>query len=211
MDWGTIFKFIVAVLVSLGGVTGIAVALIKFGGDRLAEMLSARYQHKLDEQLETYKGSVDKKVYISKARFDQEFAVYQELTSLAYDLTYVTWDVLTAAGIDLEKCVSTMAVKQTDFVRTFCRNEILIRPEIATKLEEISEASLRFNVTAQNDLAKYLSYARRTPDAGRASVPDAWCNPDARDRMQADHDFINSEHSKLVDIIRNYLDSLEIR
>ena len=79
MNWSDIWKIVGTTLISIGGISGIIFAVIKFSADKIADKLSKKYEFSLNEKLEMYKSHLDKKNYISKARFDLEFSIYGEL------------------------------------------------------------------------------------------------------------------------------------
>ncbi|MEG2014069.1 MAG: hypothetical protein RR063_12875, partial [Anaerovoracaceae bacterium] len=76
--WQTVF----AIIGSVGGAGVIIAAVVKFSSDKIAERLSAKYQLKLDKELEAFKGRLDRKNYVSRVRFDAEFAIYRELSQV---------------------------------------------------------------------------------------------------------------------------------
>lgn len=80
MIWDEVIKI---ALTAVGGVAGIGIvigATVKFSADRIAERLAAKYELKLNKELENYKSGLDRKNHISKVRFDAEFSLYRELT-----------------------------------------------------------------------------------------------------------------------------------
>jgi hypothetical protein len=91
MDWFDVIKVISTATLSTGIVGIIIFNIIRFSADRIAEKLSKKYEFKLNEKLETYKGHLDKKYYISKMRFDLEFSIYAEIAEIlliAYEECY---------------------------------------------------------------------------------------------------------------------------
>lgn len=80
IDWQKIAEIALTCIASVGGVGAIIVGIVKFGGDKIAERLSMKYQLQLDKEKERYKTELSKKTYISKTRFDTEFSIYRELT-----------------------------------------------------------------------------------------------------------------------------------
>ena len=80
MNWSDIWKIVVTAMLSIGGASGLIFILIKFSAEKIAERLSKKYEYMLNEKLETYKSELDKKNYISKARFDLEFSIYGEIS-----------------------------------------------------------------------------------------------------------------------------------
>lgn len=79
MTWKDVIKLVIAFMASIGGAGAIIVGIVKYASQRIAESLSAKYQLELDKRLEEYKNKLDKRNYVSKARFDTEFTVAKEL------------------------------------------------------------------------------------------------------------------------------------
>ncbi len=104
MNWDEIWKIVLGVLTSFGGIGGIIVIAIKFSCDKIANSLEQKYTLKLNKELEQYKtellkefeeykssldkglekyrSNLDNKTYISKTKFDTEFSIYKELSSV---------------------------------------------------------------------------------------------------------------------------------
>lgn len=80
MVFSQIASIATACIVSAGGVGGIAIAVIKFSSNIIAERISAKYENKLEQALEKYKTELSKKEYVSKTRFDAEFEIYRTLS-----------------------------------------------------------------------------------------------------------------------------------
>ena len=75
-----ILQIAIAVVISAGGISGILLAVIKFSSNIIADKLSKKYELKLNKELEKYKTHLDSKIYITKAKFDKEFELYQQLS-----------------------------------------------------------------------------------------------------------------------------------
>lgn len=88
MSWADIWKIILAALASVGGVGGLIILVIKFSTNLIAERLSQKYQLSLQKELEKYKAGVENKTYISKARFNREFSMYQDLCEKNITMVY---------------------------------------------------------------------------------------------------------------------------
>lgn len=86
MQWNDVWKIVLCVIGSLGGVSVIFVAVIKYCTDIIAERLSKKYELKMQKELERYKSGLDNKIYISKAKFDTEFALYRELSKSFFEM-----------------------------------------------------------------------------------------------------------------------------
>jgi hypothetical protein len=81
MEWADIWKIVVTAVMSMGGVGVIIYGIINFSANKIAERLAKKYEFILDKKLEAYKSDLDKKNYISKARFDMEFSIYGEISA----------------------------------------------------------------------------------------------------------------------------------
>lgn len=79
------------IIVSFGGATAIVGAGVKWCADRIAERLSSKYEMKLNKELESYKAQLDKKTYISRARFDAEFQIYKDLSEKVLSMVECTY------------------------------------------------------------------------------------------------------------------------
>lgn len=75
-----VIQIALAVIITSGGILGIILAIIKFSSNIIAERLSKNYELKLNKELEKYKSNLDSKIYITKAKFDKEFELYQQLS-----------------------------------------------------------------------------------------------------------------------------------
>lgn len=73
MNWEDVWKITVSIVGGLGGITVIFAAIVRYLSDFIADRLS--------KELENYKSSLENKTYISRAKFDTEFAIYRELSS----------------------------------------------------------------------------------------------------------------------------------
>ena len=77
-----------ACVVSAGGIGAIAIAIIKYSSNFIADRLSSIYAYKLERTLERYKTELSKKEFVSKTRFDTEFRMYQELSGKNLSMVY---------------------------------------------------------------------------------------------------------------------------
>ena len=75
MDWDEIWKIILCAVGSAGGIGAIIVASIKWSANIIANHLSKKYEVKVTKELEKYKTGLENKIYISKTKFDVEFAL----------------------------------------------------------------------------------------------------------------------------------------
>lgn len=88
MNWLDVWKIIATALASAGGIGGLILLVVKLASNFIAESLSQKYQISLQKELECHKSQLDSKTYISKARFDREFAMYQDLCEKNITMVY---------------------------------------------------------------------------------------------------------------------------
>lgn len=86
-----IFQIVEGIIVSFGGAAAIIGAIVKLCADTIAERLSRKYEIKLNKELESYKAQLDKKTYISRARFDAEFQIYKDLSEKVLSMAECTY------------------------------------------------------------------------------------------------------------------------
>lgn len=93
MDWTEIWKIILCAVGSAGGIGAIIVLSIKWSANIIANHLSKKYEAKITKELEKYKMGLENKIYISKTKFDVEFALYRDLSksffSMVKDITHM--------------------------------------------------------------------------------------------------------------------------
>ena len=78
--WDEIWKIVLGVVASVGGIGTVIVVSVKFSANIIAKRLEEKYALKLSKELEKYRVGLDNKIYISKTKFDTEFAIYRELS-----------------------------------------------------------------------------------------------------------------------------------
>lgn len=81
MNWEDVWKITVSIVGGLGGITVIFAAIVRYLSNLIADRLSKKYEIKLSKEFEKYKSSLQNKTYISRTKFDTEFAIYRELSS----------------------------------------------------------------------------------------------------------------------------------
>lgn len=81
-------------IASFGGIGAIIVAIVKISGDILAKNLAKRYEHQLALDREQYKKQLEKKNYISKVKFDSEFAIYREMSEATMNMVFKSGELI---------------------------------------------------------------------------------------------------------------------
>ncbi len=85
MTWDDVFKIALTAVGGIGGIALIIGCVIRFSADKIAERLHSKYQLKLDKELEGYKSHLENRNYLSRAMFEKEFAIYQDLITKFYE------------------------------------------------------------------------------------------------------------------------------
>ena len=105
MNWDTIWKAVLAVITAAGGFGALVLLVIKFSSNFIADKLQKKYELKLNKELEEYKSTLDEKLvkyqhisekknYVSKVRFDAEFAIYRELSQTFSEAVEATHGII---------------------------------------------------------------------------------------------------------------------
>ena len=103
-----------AIIISIGGTSAIIAGISKFLANKIAERLSAKYQLKLDEELEKYKSRLNRKNYVSQVRFDKEFSVYTDMSEKAISAVFSTAKIIDLLNSD--KSPSSFETQKKDIV-----------------------------------------------------------------------------------------------
>ena len=81
-----VIEIALAIIASIGGFGVIFSAVVYFTFNFIAERLQKKYELKLNERFEKYKAGIENKTYISKTKFDAEFALYRSLSKVFFDM-----------------------------------------------------------------------------------------------------------------------------
>ncbi len=96
---GKIAEIAISCITAVGGIGAVFVGVIKWTSNIIADKLSQKYQLQLDKEKEKYKCELSKKEYVSKTRFDTEFSIYGELTSV-FSVMVKDISILVPRGLD---------------------------------------------------------------------------------------------------------------
>ena len=139
MNWEDVWKITVSIVGGLGGITVIFAAIVRYLSDFIADRLSKKYELRLSKELENYKSSLENKTYISRAKFDTEFAIYRELSSdfsdavLAINIMVPTGLTMVPADrearLELDKKHYEAAVKAIEKAQDSLKSNIPFIPE----------------------------------------------------------------------------------
>lgn len=197
-----------------GGATALAL-FIKFGANKIAEVTLAKYQNNLDKNLETHKAKVDAKKHVTQFRFDKEFEILHKLVMDYYEFTYLTWDVYLALGAPSEEVfTSKYSAFQSacdEYTKFFFRNSVIISKDIADAFEvgiKQLNAFRSLSKHCRDEYMKYDSFGKTDTDGFQTHVASNV------EKLKSIHDDLNAGDEygigKMIDLVRNHLDSLEI-
>ena len=79
-SWTDVIKIVAGVIAALGGGGAIVAGLSSWLGKVWADRLMVKETAKFREDLERLTKQLERKNYVSKVRFDAEFAIYRELS-----------------------------------------------------------------------------------------------------------------------------------
>lgn len=205
MKWEEAFRIVAAAIASAGGIGAIIVACVKFSSDMIAKRLEARYQNRLDKELEKYKSQLGNKTYISKVRFDKEFEVYASLSEkfhAAILYCQALYPVLDIYPRDADR-LSIFGQKYkdacfyyNDAMNTLYSNALFIPKETYEGFEKIRKLCNDVLVTFETYGCSGMDYEPLAVEGRRKAVDTGI---EARNEM-----------NRLSDSIREYLASIDV-
>ena len=95
ISWTEVLKIVSGVIAVLGGGGFIVAGLSSWLGKVWANRLMAEEKAKYEKELERLAKQLERKNYVSKVRFDAEFAIYQELSKVFFDVVVAQNDLFT--------------------------------------------------------------------------------------------------------------------
>lgn len=210
MSWADFWKIILAALASVGGVGGLIMLVIKFSSNLIAERLSQKYQLSLQKELEKYKAGVENKTYISKARFDREFSMYQDLCekniTMVYDMGAA---VMITRGAKYPNVSSTqefihLAAQHIDDAEMLNKRYApFIAKEIFESYKELG--SKAYSIISLLDLWDRFETQNYIINYNGT----AYTRDKAKDEIEAKQKIISKLSDDILDKLRDYLSSLD--
>ena len=168
--------------------------------------IQRRKQHKYDEQLEKFKHISEKKNYVSKVRFDAEFAIYRELSQTFSEAVEAVHGIIPDGEAyypedeeerkNYEKHLFVKFAKAHQSAQsTLYANAPFISKEIYDKFDEILDL-----IRTQSEVYNEANFHTTVSDAD-GEITEYDMNRTAQ---------IDEKFSALMNIIRDYLAKLEI-
>ncbi len=205
-----IWQTALAIIGSIGGAGVIISAVVKFSSNQIADALSKKYELKLNKELESYKACLDKKTYISRTRFDMEFAIYGKLSEAFLSMRDATY-WLFPSGLD--RIPFDDEDKKQFFIDRYGKAGDAIE-----EAQKVLGANAPFIPTdfynAFEDIRKLCmqQYNRYTLCGDLASErrKQAESTIKMADECYQRTDEIFKKHDELIDKLRKYLENLEV-
>lgn len=211
MSWTDALKIIFSALVSVGGAGGLIAIVVKFSSNLIAERLSQKYQLDIQKALEKYKAGIESKTYISKARFDREFSMYQELCekniTMVYDMGAA---VMITRGAEYPNVKSThefvhLALQHIDDAdMTNKRYAPFIAKEIFESYKELEKQAL--SIISLLDLWDRLEKESYTTVIYNGKK---YTNMKAKNEIEEKQKVLSRFSDDILDKLRNYLSNLD--
>lgn len=211
MNWDDVWKLILAVLSSVGGIGAIIVFIVKMCSNMIADKLSKKYELKLNKELEKYKAGIENKTYISKARFDREFSMYQDLCekniTMVYDMGAAV--VITRGGQypnvnSVHDFVNLAAQHIDDAEITNKRYAPFIAKDIFESYKELGEQA--FSIILLLDLWDRFQTENHTTINYNGK---AYTKNTAKNEIEDRQKIISKLSDDTLDKLRDYLSSLD--
>lgn len=189
--------------------TGWIIAVIAYFVPPIRELVIKKFQSSLDKALEDRKSLNDRKNYISKARFDKEFELYQILSekqiSLVYDCGEVV--ILTRGKYrnisDCEKDFEKFFDDYNEADICLKRYAPFISQEIFKKYRELNKLSI--------DLLK-LSYVRFNSRNCTSFIFHniEYTMESSKEKIETMQKEISRLSDEIIEFVREYLNSLDV-
>ena len=117
MDVHDVWSVAGAIIASVGGAGIIICAVSGFISERIAKRIDAKYEQRLNKELEQYKTSLEQYRHITKAQFDREFDIYHKLSKAFFSMI-VKLSSFTEGTLELKELPKdNKAIKLDEFIR----------------------------------------------------------------------------------------------
>lgn len=208
MSWDEIWKIVLGILVSIGGIGAVIVAIIKYSADIIAKRLEEKYSHKLNKELQKYKSNLDNKTYITKTKFDTEFSIYRELSkaffAMVKDISIMIPDGLAKYPGDNEERKKYEDQLYSNATKTTVAAQDTLNGNAAFIPSDLFEKYNNILALCKNQLEVFSDRQNRF----------SFSNPGGRERIQQEDYMrtvqIKKDFNELNGMIRKYLSNLDV-
>lgn len=228
MELKAIIEIIAAAIVSVGGAGAIILKVANFLAEKAAERLNAKYQLKLDEELEKYKSSLDRKTYVSQVRFDKEFSIYTDLSEKTISAVFSTASLVSffhngQSPVDFEEQKKeivekvNIANKTSNQYAPFMNKEIYERyKEIFCKFFSLLNFYTYWERTVNEWGRDYTMAVVLLPSyvdtvlGNTGSEPQSYTLKELEEIIIRTRNDISNESDEIIKTVRTYLNSLDV-
>ncbi len=206
-SWTDVLKIVSGVIAALGGGGFIVAGLSSWLGKVWANRLMAEEKAKYEKELERLAKQLERKNYVSKVRFDAEFAIYRELSKTLVIVVQDTSLLFPVGGLQYAPA-SEQAKKQmykeyyedayksyTAFSNCLASNSAFIAGDIYQDFE-----SIRKKICQQVNFYPAIIGLTNTPYLSQEKTEECW-------RYTAE---VYAEQQKLQNKLRKYLKALDV-
>ena len=210
MAWDDVIKIVLTTIVGLGGSAAIIGMVVAFSANRIADRLSAKYELKLNKELEQFKNGLEKKNYVSKVRFDAEFAIYRELTVACHNMINDTYFLYPLLGSHPKDKDARTKYEQEIFEKaskSLAEFKIVVNGNAPFIPQKIYENFSKISDLCNHNIILYALSGDMVYDFGwKGSQGQRESEVEAYARTED----IRNKFNTLVDDIRNYLTLLDV-
>lgn len=199
-SWTDIVKIVAGVIAALGGGGAIVAGLSSWLGKVWADRLMAKETAKFREDLERLTKQLERKNYVSKVRFDAEFAIYRELSFTADNMVrrifyfYASGDMQVRDDQDIETRCGEACVCYSEFNQALAKNGAFISKEIYDSFCDIKKQA--------SELVSWIHLDKMD------SLEDGYRKIQPVNEKKAEKLFLSYEN--LREVLRSYLNRLDV-
>lgn len=209
----TLIEIAAACIVSAGGIGGLSIAIIHFTANQIAERLEKRYEQRLEKEKARYQTELSKKEHVSKARFDREFQIYQELSEKNITMVYSIGEavIVSRGGYETEDDISQFIQKLCDHINdaelTNKRMAPFIAKPIFEKYKELEkQASEIFSLMKAWNMYRKSSAAFSFSSHGIIYKSQK----EVQQAIEAKQKILSNLSDDILDDLRDYLNRLDV-
>ena len=200
ISWTDVLKIVSGMIAALGGGGFIVTSLSSWFGKIWAERFMAEEKAKYEKELERLAKQFERKNYVSKVRFDAEFAIYRELCAAADNMVrkisyfYASGDMQVKDAQDIENRCGEACICYSDFNQALAKNGAFISKEIYDSFCDIKKQA--------SELVSWIHLDKMD------SLEDGYRKIQTVNEKKAEKLFLSYEN--LREVLRSYLSRLDV-
>ena len=194
-----------ACIVSAGGIGAIVVGVIKFSSTTIAESLSKKYELKLNKELERYKAGMENKIYISKTKFDTEFALYRQLSKSFAEMVKQTVQLFPSFTKDSRDDYEKYKSQHDNALDAIVVAQDELYASAAFISADLYNSFFEIETLCKQQLSDFQDFRLR-PDAEEFRND---CRTEFQKTYKRTHE-IDEKFNNLLEILREYISRLDV-